>query len=811
VRAQYHCRFRGRVAALRAALERSPAPVLNGIEYLEVDPAQTRLYVHFVQDLALAPALPLASTNVEIRGGVRVRDPVVLAVAVGPEPEVLTVDVATPGDFSPYVLRLVASAASGTPPPGIDQALAEVEFRFKVDCPSDFDCKVATDCPVPVPPAPAIDYLARDWPSFRRLLLDRLSTLLPEWRERSPADLLVTLVEAVAHRADELSYYQDAVATEAYLGTARQRVSVRRHARLLDYALHDGCNARAWVAFTTAVDGVLLRGCDPVTGLGGTRLLTRTAGLPDGAVAAPDAERALDAAAAECFELVHDLTLHRAHNRIAFYTFSDEECCLPRGAVRAFLADDPASPLQLQPGDVLVLEEVADPTNGVAADADRSHRHAVRLLRVAPATDAITGAAFVEVEWGAPDALPFALRLSARIGGSLRQDLAVATGNVGLCDHGRTLPPADLPAVTDRGRYRPQLQQTARAPLTQRSRTGLRPTGTGPAAAAALSASDPADAEPLIELVANGSRRAWRPRTDLLASGRFAEEFVVETDDRGRAMLRFGDDVHGRRPPLAGFAARLRIGNGVQGNVGAEAIAHVVQAIPDVVAVRNPVPASGGSAPHPAAQARLYAPAAFRRQERAVTADDHAAMAERHPEVQRAVATRRWTGSWHTMFLTIDRRGGLPVDAAFEEQLVRFLQTFRLAGHDLEIDAPRFVALDLAFDVCTAKGYVADDVEQRLLAAFGTGVAGIGEPGFFHADRFTFGTPVYLSAVLARGMRVPGVASLVPRRFQRLGRKPAGEIDDGLIRIQRLEIARLDNDPNAPEHGRIEFLVEVTS
>jgi hypothetical protein len=65
--------------------------------------------------------------------------------------------------------------------------------------------------------------------------------------------------------------------------------------------------------------------------------------------------------------------------------------------------------------------------------------------------------------------------------------------------------------------------------------------------------------------------------------------------------------------------------------------------------------------------------------------------------------------------------------------------------------------------------------------------------------------------VLARGMRVPGVASLVPRRFQRLGRKPAGEIDDGLIRIQRLEIARLDNDPNAPEHGRIEFLVEVTS
>ena len=34
-----------------------------------------------------------------------------------------------------------------------------------------------------------------------------------------------------AYTADYLSYYQDAVATEAYLDTARQRISVRRHVR----------------------------------------------------------------------------------------------------------------------------------------------------------------------------------------------------------------------------------------------------------------------------------------------------------------------------------------------------------------------------------------------------------------------------------------------------------------------------------------------------------------------------------------------------------------------------------------------------
>src|SRR5690606_5996430 len=52
-------------------------------------------------------------------------------------------------------------------------------------------------------------------------------------------------------------YYQDAVAQEAYLGTARRRISVRRHARLVDYFLHEGCNARAFVCVNPPADLVL--------------------------------------------------------------------------------------------------------------------------------------------------------------------------------------------------------------------------------------------------------------------------------------------------------------------------------------------------------------------------------------------------------------------------------------------------------------------------------------------------------------------------------------------------------------------------
>ena len=81
--------------------------------------------------------------------------------------------------------------------------------------------------------------------------------------------------------------------------------------------------------------------------------------------------------------------------------------------------------------------------------------------------------------------------------------------------------------------------------------------------------------------------------------------------------------------------------------------------------------------------------------------------------------------------------------------------------------------------------------------------------GFFHPDRFTFGQPVYLSAVIAAAMAVPGVDYVTPVRFQRLGRNPANEIANGRIPMARLEIARLDNDPNAPENGRIRFDVDT--
>ena len=142
------------------------------------------------------------------------------------------------------------SLSNPLPPDGFDPILSRVAFSFKVECPSEFDCLLDEVCPSERIEAPAINYLAKDYASFRQLMLDRLAVVMPNWQERNPADVGIALVEVLAYVGDYLSYYQDAVATEAYLGTARQRVSLRRHARLLDYVMHEGCNARTWVHVT---------------------------------------------------------------------------------------------------------------------------------------------------------------------------------------------------------------------------------------------------------------------------------------------------------------------------------------------------------------------------------------------------------------------------------------------------------------------------------------------------------------------------------------------------------------------------------
>jgi len=849
---QYYCKNEKRRQAIRQQ------STLNGIDYLEVldnraperSPRQCTLLVYFINPVPD----DLDSNNIRIYGGVRVTEFEVKWVVRGNDNDteieslfteglitreegkaflnldkrdhLLLVRTDVRGDYSNYHLCLVKSHNNPKPPDNIDPVLCCVEFSFKIDCAGEFDCEVLPKCPPERTAEPLIDYMAKDYASFRRMMLDRLSIIMPDWKERNQADLGIALVELLAYAGDYLSYYQDAVATEAYLDTARKRVSLRRHSRLLDYPMHDGCNSRVWVCFEVTDGNVLhLKKEDTATGRR-TRLLTKC-----------DEKTVLDDESftdlistchTEVFELLHDVRLYSPHNRIYFYTWDNELCCLPKGATSATLRDDPQDRLLLRPGDVLILEELTGAATGEDSDADPAHRHAVRLTHVFPeaeldsdqnrtpgpvAVDPLTGQAIVEIKWHPEDSLPFPLCISTRIGGNIITDMACACGNVVLADHGHTfekevLEPSSVP---EHGAYTPLLSKTDITFSYSYDHDAARKT---PATSALLQ--EPGEALAAVQLNDDGD--IWSARRDLLSSDRFAQEFVVEMENNGTAQLRFGDDVLGKKPaPGASLKAAVRVGNGHAGNVGAESISHIVplESTVDLPVDRlwNPLPAYGGIDAEKMEQVRLYAPQAFRVQQRAVTEADYADVIQRHAEIQKAVATLRWTGSWYTMFITVDRKGGREVDDTFRSELLGFLERFRMAGHDVEINAPQFVPLDIAFTVCVAPGYMSSEVKLALLEKFSNIELPDGQLGFFHPDNFTFAQPVYLSNIVAQVMQVPGVmwidtSKSPPHRFKRWRQPSFGELDDGMITFERLEIGKLDNDPNFPENGKIEFIMK---
>ena len=57
-------------------------------------------------------------------------------------------------------------------------------------------------------------------------------------------------------------------------------------------------------------------------------------------------------------------------------------------------------------------------------------------------------------------------------------------------------------------------------------------------------------------------------------------------------------------------------------------------------------------------------------------------------------------------------------------------------------------------------------------------------------------------------MNVEGVESILVSKFQRMGKSENMELEKGIIEVHSSEIIRLDNDPNFPDNGKIEFVME---
>ena len=133
---------------------------------------------------------------------------------------------------------------------------------------------------------------------------------------------------------------------------------------------------------------------------------------------------------------------------------------------------------------------------------------------------------------------------------------------------------------------------------------------------------------------------AWIEQPNLAASAPDAQEFSTTLDDEGETTVVFGDGVNGARPSSGAnnIHARYRKGLGNGGNLPADSIQKLVDSIPNLKKVTNPVPSTGGSDADAADRIRTAAPSSLRTFSRAVSASDYAALALDFPGIAKSAA-----------------------------------------------------------------------------------------------------------------------------------------------------------------------------
>jgi hypothetical protein len=764
----------------------------NGIDFVEVVPPRT-LVVHFLNAVSIEDP----STAAAITGGDS-------ATTVALEPittadwstdaegrPLLTLTALADGDFSNYTLAITA--------PKLDLILDSTVFSFKATCPSDFDCAPpAATCPPPTVQVPPIDYLSRDCFSFQQALLAFSSLRYPNWVERSEADFGMMMSEVLSAVGDELSYLQDRVAAEATLSTATQRRSLVSLARLVDYEPQPATSASTLLQCNVAAKGTVAAG-------------TRISALgPDGSQAPFEIGKGLA-------DLSNYPVSDLWNYAIQPYWFDDDEQCWPAGATDLWVqghgfAFTSGQALLIQtdlPGES--LRQIVQLTAAGSETVDP-----IFLTNGSPTP-------VTHLVWGSGDALSRARDLTNTVIG----------GNLLPATQGRRF--TETFAVG----ARPPSAPDATLAIARRGPNGSDsepnyvfhyPLGQTPLGW--LANADPTQ-PPSPEIILRQTlptATTWSFTISLLESLATDTDFtidpvawqVVARSDTGQptqydiigdngGCIRFGNDVFGASPADQDlFQVTYRTGLGAIGNVAADSITMIDPSTAGlIIAARNPFAATNGTDAETASHIQRMAPQAFRATPyRAVLASDYEAAAESLPWVQKAGASFRWTGSWMTVFTAADPRGSEQISVDEEVQLVELLNRRRLAGYESYAPPPDYVSIDLRIEICVQTGWLDGDVEASVLNVLGSSTRAQDAAGFFFADRFTFGTPLYRSRLEAAIQNAAGVGGVRAINYRQRGTF-AGFVDlPEIVTPAPTQILRVDNDPSWPERGAIRVIAE---
>lgn len=761
----------------------------HSLEHPEAD-----LEVHFHNNKQLS-IIPLESTEPHlifpISGGHRVtagdgagqvrvteifNDPI--------DDKILVLKITPIGDYSTYTLRINYQ--------NMDPLFSEINFKFRPGC---FNLCAPEWDPAPEPKKyPVIDYLAKDYDSFRHTLISAMMERVPGWAPTSEADLDQVLLELFSAAADELSDYQDRVMNEAYFVTARKRVSLTRYARLMDYHIHQGNQANTWLALKMAEDEVFV--------------------LPGGFQVWAGNES--EDSSSVVFMTYDESDLHHLLNEMRLYTWSNSIPALSAGSTHADLkvsdgleaSADELRNLLCSPGVThILIQEKLNPLTGKRTGRDPARKQLLKLLSDNDAAekmlDPLTDEWFVRVRWEENDKLKNDYCFTINCEEGIVEDVSLFYGNLVEVYHGHKLivtfkDPEVTLANPDEFYFARTKKWGTICRLPQ-----------GPLAYKNTPQGGEVPPESTLEVkveTSEGGTIKWNEVISLIHSDEDDEHFMVETDEDKKSRICFGNGINGSKlPDNAVVHCSYQIGKGPEGNVGAEKLKNFNRDdYSQIEECWNPFNVTAGTAPEPVDEIIRRVPEAYRfRQLRAVTLRDYIDRAEELAEVSKASARYAWTGSWKTVRITIDPAGTANMNDELRKKIASHLDAVRLIGEDLEIRPPQFVALEINVTLCIHSDYWPEDIKSILEQEFSEGFTRDGRQAFFHPDLWTFGQVIRKSQIIGRVQSIEGVDHVVSVTIKRWNDVISGTGE--IIKVGPDEVIQVRNDPDHREEGYIFF------
>ncbi len=258
---------------------------------------------------------------------------------------------------------------------------------------------------------------------------------------------------------------------------------------------------------------------------------------------------------------------------------------------------------------------------------------------------------------------------------------------------------------------------------------------------------------------------AWSEVPELYGQTPSAQVFSTRTDVDGRTLVQFGGPQYGALLQTgATVSATYRIGTGIAGQVAAGSLTNLLDRLPGLDGVTNPLPAEGGADPETAATIRNNAPRSVRTFDRAVSLLDFQDLITASGEVAKALAAWVWDGFAPAVHLTVAGQQG--TSFADLTSLGAILANARDPNHRLLLDNFTQVPIFVAASLWTDPKQAAADVIAAAVQAIATALS---------FDTLALGQSIHLSAIYAVLQGVPGV---VAADVTALGfRIPPGTVD----------------------------------